>query len=454
MNSELHSLHTFNFKDLLILMNLRGNYQVIRAWTFFDWANSVYQLSITSAILPAYYAAVAQGDANGIVIFFGWEVLNTSLYAWTVSASFLIVAFFSPLLASIADYTGKRKLFMQIFTWLGGISCMALYFFTSSNLEWGIIAFMMAGIGYSGGLVFYNAWLPEIAPAGMEDRISARGYALGYIGGVVLLLINLVMLLKPQFFGIPPKGMAARISFVTVGVWWIAFAHYTFAYLPDKVKGKVLTHNPIINGYKELIIVWKEFRNHKALMVFLSAFFFIMMAVLTVMYMAANFGKKELGLEDEVLIPTILIIQLVGIIGSIGFAKLSEQIGNIQAMIVSVVIWIGICIGAYFVYDARGFMLLACFVGLVMGGIQALARSTYTKLLPQTDDNAAYFSFYDVAEKMAVVLGTFLFGLLETLTGSMRASILLLGVLFLCGLIFLIYLLRIGKFKQLTRIRL
>ena len=431
-------------------MNLRGNTQVIRAWTVFDWANSVYQLSITSAILPAYYAAVAQGDAHGMVHFFEWEVLNTSLYAWTVSASFLIVAFLSPLLASIADYTGRRKLFMQIFTWLGGISCMALYFFTSSNLEWGIIAFMLAGIGYSGGLVFYNAWLPEIAPEGMEDRISARGYALGYIGGVVLLLINLAMLLKPQFFGIPPKGMAARISFITVGVWWIAFAQYTFAYLPKKIKGKASNQNPILNGYRELILVWKEFRKHKSLLVFLAAFFFIMMAVLTVMYMAANFGKKELGLKDEVLIPTILIIQLVGVIGSIGFARLSQRIGNINAMMISVVVWIGICVGAYFVSNSNGFMLLACFVGLVMGGIQALARSTYSKLLPKTNEHTAYFSFYDVAEKMAVVLGTFLFGLLETLTGSMRSSILLLGVLFLVGLIFLIKLKGINSNKLIN----
>jgi MFS transporter, UMF1 family len=162
--------------------------------------------------------------------------------------------------------------------------------------------------------------------------------------------------------------------------------------------------------------------------------------VLTVMYMAANFGKKELGLADEVLIPTILIIQLVGVAGSIGFARLSERVGNIRALITSVIIWIGICIGAYFVANAQGFMILAAFVGLVMGGVQALARSTYARLLPATEDHTAYFSFYDVAEKLAVVLGTFLYGLLEWMTGSMRASILLLGVLFMIGLYFFILL--------------
>lgn len=417
---------------------LRGNPKVIRAWTIFDWANSVYQLSITSAILPAYYGFVAKGDEHGMVSFFGFQVVNTSLYAWAVSASFLIAALFSPILASIADYTGRRKFFMKLFTWIGGLSCAGLYFFTAENLEWGIIAFTLAGIGYSGGLVFYNAWLPEIAPEGQEDHISARGYALGYIGGVILLIINLVMLLKPALFGIHIPGMAARISFITVGIWWIGFAQYTFLYLPKRTSTKPNIVNPILNGYKELAKVWKEFRQTRVLRIYLMAFFFTMMAVLTIMYMAANFGKKEIGLKDEVLIPTILIIQLVGVAGSIGFARLSRRYGNMEAMMLSVIIWIGICVGAYYVTESIGFMILASVVGLVMGGVQALARSTYSRLLPPTNDHTAYFSFYDVTEKMSVVLGTFLFGLLETLTGSMRASILLLGVLFMLGLYFLI----------------
>ena len=417
---------------------LKGNKKVIRAWTMYDWSNSVYQLSITSAILPAYYGAVAKGDANSMVSFFGFEIVNTTLYAWAVSASFLIVALFSPLLASVADYTGRRKLFMQIFTWMGALGCASLYFFTPGNLELGIIAFTLAGIGYSGGLVFYNAWLPEIAPAGMEDRISARGYALGYIGGVVLLIFNLMMLLNPTWFGLEPGGMAARISFVTVGVWWIGFSQITFAYLPSRLKPKKGIKHPFINGYRELQKVFNEFIKQNVLKRFIAGFFFTMMAVLTVMYMAANFGKKELGLEDKVLIPTILIIQLVGVLGSIGFARLSEKLGNIKALMISIVIWIGICVMAYFVTDAKGFMILASVVGLVMGGVQALARSTYAKLLPKTDDHAAYYSFYDVAEKMSVVLGTFFFGLLEMLTGSMRASILLLGGLFIVGLFFFI----------------
>ncbi len=416
---------------------LRGNKKVIRAWTIYDWANSVYQLSITSAILPAYYGAVAKGDDQGLVTFFGLSIVNTTLYAWTVSASFLLVAIFSPLLASTADYTGRRKLFMQIFTWMGSLGCAGLFFFTKENLEWGIFSFFIASVGYSGGLVFYNAWLPEIALPGDEDKISARGYALGYTGGVVLLILNLMMLLNPQWFGLQPGGMAARISFLTVAVWWLGFAQITFRALPKYFVAPQSEKRPLFNGYRELQKVFSEFRKQEALLRFIAGFFFTMMAVLTVMYMAANFGKKELKLDDKVLIPTILIIQLVGVAGSIGFARLSKQIGNIRALLVSIVIWVGICVGAYYVNGAQGFMILASVVGLVMGGVQALARSTYAKLLPETKDHTAYYSFYDVAEKLAVVLGTFLFGLFEWLTGSMRASILLLGVLFILGFIFL-----------------
>jgi UMF1 family MFS transporter len=404
----------------------------------YDWANSVYQLSITSAILPAYYAAVAKGDASGMVDFFGFSILNTSLYAWAISASFLFVAIVSPLLSALADVTGRRLLFMQFFTWLGALSCMALYFFTPDRLELGVIAFTLAGIGYSGSLVFYNAWLPEIAPKGEEDRISAKGFALGYTGGILLMLINLAMLLKPEIFGIEGKGMPARISFVTVGIWWLCFAQIPFAILPARLKTSQnarASAGLLLSGYAELRKVWKNFRRNPIMMRYLLGYFFTMMAVLTVMYMAANFGKKELGLRDEVLIPTILIIQVVGIVGALLFARLAKRFGTINILLVCIVVWIGICIYAWFVHSAAQFMLLASVVGLVMGAVQALARSGWSKLLPPEDDHTAYFSFYDVAEKLAVVLGTFLFGLLEWMTGSMRASVVLLAVVFLAGFI-------------------
>jgi UMF1 family MFS transporter len=418
--------------------NLKGNKKAIKSWLMYDWANSVYQLSITSAILPAYYSAVAKGDAQGMVQFFGISVLNTSLYAWAVSASFLVVALVSPFLSALADVTGRRLLFMKLFTWIGALSCMALYFFTPQRLELGVIAFTLAGIGYSGSLVFYNAWLPEIAPKGEEDRISARGFALGYLGGIILMLINLAMLLKPELFGIEGKGMPARISFVTVGIWWLSFAQIPFYVLPNRIK----TNNQfnassglLLNGYSELGKVWRSFRASGVMIRYLLGYFFTMMAVLTVMYMAANFGKKELGLKDEVLIPTILIIQVVGIVGALLFARLAKRFGTIPVLLFCIVVWIGICIGAWFVQTALHFMILASVVGLVMGAVQALARSGWSKLLPPDEDHTSYFSFYDVAEKLAVVLGTFFFGLLEWLTGSMRASVVLLAIVFFIAFI-------------------
>lgn len=415
--------------------SLKGNKKIIRAWTIYDWANSVYQLSITSAILPAYYIAVAAGDAEGKVQFFGHSVVNTTLYAWTVSFSFLIVALLSPILSSIADYTGRRKLFMQIFTYIGALGCASLYFFDKNNLEFGIIAFAIAGIGYSGSLVFYNAWLPEIAAAGEEDKISARGFALGYIGGVVLLIFNLVMLLKPEIFGLEKDGSAARISFLSVGIWWIVFAQYTFYFLPKRLINGNHSKRLLMHGYKELKTVWHQFNQFNYLKTFLISFFFTMMGVLTVMYMAANFGKKELNLTDEVLIPTILIIQLVGVVGALVIARMSKKFGNAEALIFCCSIWLLICVAAYFVNSELTFIVLASFVGFVMGGVQALTRSTYAILIPKSNDNTSYFSFYDVCEKMAVVLGTFFYGLLEQLTGSMRTSIVLLGVLFFIAII-------------------
>jgi UMF1 family MFS transporter len=417
------------------ISTLKGNKKIIRAWTVYDWANSVYQLSITSAILPAYYAAVASGDTESKVDFFGFSVVNTTLYAWTVSFSFLVVAILSPLLSSIADYTGRRKLFMQIFTYLGASGCAALYFFDKSNLEFGIIAFAFASIGYSGSLVFYNAWLPDIATAGDEDRISARGFALGYIGGVVLLVFNLIMLLNPELFGLQKDGSAARISFLSVGIWWVAFAQYTFYYLPKSLKKEKKSKQLLLNGYKELRTVWHQFNKFNYLRLFLVSFFFTMMGVLTVMYMAANFGKKELNLTDEVLIPTILIIQLVGVVGAIVIAKMSKKYGNAEALIFCCIAWFLICVAAYFVNSELTFIILASCVGFVMGGVQALARSTYAIIIPHTNDNTSYFSFYDVCEKMAVVLGTFFYGLLEQITGSMRTSIVLLGILFFIAII-------------------
>ena len=425
----------------------KGDKKVIRGWVMYDWANSVYQLTIASTIFPIYYNQITRHGDDFIVSFFGLKVINTVLYSWAIAAAYLLVAIITPMLSSLADYTGRRKSFMQFFTWMGALSCGALYFFNPGNIEFGIIAFALGTVGYGGSIVYYNSFLPVICEPEDQDKVSARGYSMGYLGGVVLLLFNLVMILQPGWFGITDPLLPARISFVTVFLWWIGFSFITFRRLPRytfRKRRKDKETNIFFEGYKELDKVFQQVRKSKPLSAYLIGFFFLMMGLLTVMFMAATYGEKELGLKDEVLIPIILTIQLVGMGGAWFFARLSARWGNLKALLLSTGVWIFICIGAYFITNAMQFMIAAFFIGLVMGGSQALARSTYSKMLPaNTTDHTSYFSFFDVMEKLATVAGTFSFGIIEALTGSMRYSVLAIAVFFILGLMFLFYTLRL-----------
>jgi MFS transporter, UMF1 family len=417
---------------------VRGNKKVVNAWAMYDWANSVFSLTITTAVFPIYFISVTSSGDNDMVTFLGREFKNTALYSYSLSFAFLFIALISPVLSGIADSTGSKKGFMKFFCWLGGLACATMFFFDSTNLWLGISCFMLACIGYSGSIVFYNAYLPEVAEAKDQDRISAKGFALGYIGSSLLLIFNLVMIMMPELFGIA-KGttLPARISFLMVGVWWIGFASYTFYYLPSNVYQRKREGQFLLKGYKELLTVWKELRTQKHLTRFLFSFFFYNMGVQTVMYVATLFGEKEIKLGTAELIVTVLIIQFVAIGGAFMFSWLSSRFGNIRALMLSVIIWIGICIGAYNLYDATSFYILAFVVGMVMGGIQSLSRSTYSKMLPATQDHASYFSFYDVCDKIGLVLGTAMYGIVEEVTGSMRNSILAFIIFFLIGLFFL-----------------
>ena len=428
---------------------MKGDKKIIRGWVMYDWANSVYQLTIASAIFPIYYNQVTRHGNSDLVSFFGYDVRNTVLYSWAIAAAYLLVALFSPLFSSIADYTGRRKLFMQIFTWIGSLSCGMLFFFTGrETIELGIIAFALGTLGYGGSIVFYNSFLPVIALEKDQDRISARGYAMGYLGGVVLLLFNLLMIMKPGLFGIESGTLPARISFLTVFLWWIGFAQITFSRLPKYTCGRTKKEGHILwNGYRELQTVFYKIKGSLRLSLFLSGFFFTMMGLLTVMFMAATFGEKELHLNETVLIPTILLIQLVGMMGAWLFARLSERFGNILALLIAVSLWVIICIEAYFITNAAGFVTIAFFIGIVMGGTQSLARSTYSKMLPETKDHTSFFSFYDVMEKLATVAGTFSFGLIELMTGSMRYSVMAISVFFIIGMILFFTVYRLEHFK-------
>lgn len=423
-----------------MLATLQNKKKVQNGWAMYDWANSVYSLVITSTIFPVYYNNVTKAmDGSDKVRFFGFEIINTVLYSYSISFSFLIIALISPLLSGIADSTGKKLSFMKFFAYLGAISCVGLFFFDGSNLEFGIICSVLASIGYAGSIVFYNAYLPEISEEKEYDFLSAKGFALGYIGSVILLVLNLLMIQFPSAFMIPDDGIAARLSFLITGVWWAGFAQITFNVLPKNPFGKNVTREILSKGYKEIRKVFFEVRKIGVMNKFLASFFFYSMGVQTVMYLAASFGDKELGLPGDQLILTILIIQFVAIIGSYFFAYLSKKYGNKSSLVIMVIIWIFICGAAYYVYTVYEFFALAFVVGLVMGGIQSLSRSTFSKLIPEsTTDHASYFSFYDVTEKMAIVLGTFSYGVIEQLTGSMRNSSLTLGIFFLVGLGFLL----------------
>jgi UMF1 family MFS transporter len=417
----------------------KNNPSIINAWCMYDWANSVHALVIVSSIFPVYFSATAL-SASGTpeIDFLGMHMKSSVLFSYTVSASFLITALLIPLCTAVADFTGKKKTFMQFFCYTGAVSCMLLYFFTKDTLTASVFLFGLSLVGWSGSIVFYDSYLPEIATEENFDRYSARGFSMGYLGSVLLLLFNLSMILAPQFYGITHKALPARISFLTVGIWWILFAQIPFYYLPAGKTAKKRAGNWVLNGFGELKKVYTQLRQQPYLAKFLSAFFIYTMGLRTVMYVATIFGATELKLPSQSLIITVLLIQLVGIAGSYAFAWLSARIGNIYALMIGVSIWIGICTGAYYTTEASEFYIIACLVGMVMGGIQSLSRSTYSKLIPEhVDDTASYFSFYDVTEKLAIVIGTFIYGAVEQLTGSMRNSILALLVIFIIGLVLL-----------------
>lgn len=408
----------------------------------YDWANSVFNLTITSAVFPIYYSKVAVNEAGGdIVSFLGFQVKNSVLYSYTISAAMLFLILINPFLTSLADYSGRKKFFMKFFCYVGAASCAYFYFFTKDTITSIIFAFMFAYVGWYGSSVFYNSFIPEIVTEDRYDKISSQGFSYGYVGSVILLILNLLMIMKPDMFGFTEEsvksGLPARISFLTVGIWWAGFAQIPFYFLP-KDKTLPLTGNWMKNSLKELKKVFDEVQKSFMIKRFFLAFFFYNMGVMTVIYVATLFGTKELKLPDDALIITILLIQLVGILGAYMAVWLSNRYGNTKAIRIEIFIWACITVAAYYTHTKYQFFALAAVVGMVMGGIQALSRSTYAKLIPQdTKDTASYFGLFDITDKLATMIGTFLFGFVEQITGSMRNSILVLLVLFVIGFVLL-----------------
>ena len=410
--------------------------KVINGWAMYDWANSVYNLVITTTFFPAYYAAVTgiqnKGFENGVT-FLGRTFVNTEIKDYILAFGFLLIALLSPILSSIADYKGNKKNFMRFFCYLGALSCCMMFFFDKDNVSLGLICFMFAGIGFYGSQVFYNSYLPEIAAEKDRDRISAKGYSYGYIGSVLMQMIGFGLVIM-----MPNDSMPLKITFLLVGIWWVCFAQISFNALPISPKSeRKMKKHALMNGFHELKIVWNQLIHLPVLKRFLAAFFFYSMGVQTVMLVAIDFGIKELKLENQKLIITAVIIQLVAIIGAIGMSRLSAKYGNIRVLLLTVLLWIGVCIAGYFITTEMHFYIIASLVGLVMGGIQSLSRSTYAKFMPETKDTASFFSFYDVTEKIAIVIGLFTFGFIEGIS-SIRDSILSLVIFFVIGFFLLV----------------
>lgn len=417
----------------------KNNKKLVNAWASFDWANSVYNLIITTAIFPIYYLGTTEAYfGSEMVQFFGMKITNSVLYSYAISFSFLIIVFISPVLSGIADYAGRKKRFMQFFTYLGSIACMGLYFFTGENIEFGILCAILGSVGFAGSLVFYNSFLPEVASIDTMDKVSAKGFAMGYIGSVILLIVNLIIYQNYQNFGFESGLLATRFGFVLVGVWWLGFSQIAFYYLNDVNEKKSLNSKVLYQGISEIKKVFSIVKNMETMNFYLLSFFVFSMGVQTVMLLAPLFADKVIGMEADEMIFVVLIIQIVAIVGSFFFAWISKLKGNSFSIATTLIIWTGICIVGFFLKDKFSFYIMAMFLGLVMGGIQSMSRSTYSKLVPkETKKAASFFSFYDITEKLGIVIGTFLYGAIDQITGNMRYSILFMTLFFMIGLFFL-----------------
>jgi len=428
---------------------VKGSKKLLNTWAFYDWANSVYSLVIASAIFPIYYGALFRQAGIEKVTIFGGDIARAPLISYTTSIAFVFIAILTPLVSGIADFIGNKRIFMKFFCYLGGLSCIGLYWFSIENIYLGLVCFFFGLVGFWVSFAINNSYLPDIAFEDQQDKISAKGFSMGYVGSVILLLINLVMVMKPNLFGIIEDSngsaeiKAMKYSFISVGVWWILFSQYTFYYLPKGNKKSSSKKNIIFNGFKELKLVWSQLLHQPKLKKYLFAFFVYSMAVQTIMLIATYFGEEEIQWQSDDertigLIASILLIQLVAIGGALAAAWASKRLGNIKTLIIINIMWACICVYAFFLITPTDFYVAAVFVGIVMGSIQALSRSTYSKFLPETKDTTSFFSFYDVAEKIGIVIGTFIYGFLAQLTGSMRNATLVLAVFFVFGIALLL----------------
>ena len=429
----------------------KGDKKLLNAWAFYDWANSVYPLVISTAIFPIFYGIIT----DNYLLIAGYSIKSTALVTYISTIAFFLLVIITPILSGVADYTGNKKFFMKLFCYTGSFSCIMLYNFDIESLETGLFFYFIALIGFWCSLVFYNSYLPDIAKKNQQDYISAKGYSMGYVGSVILLFVIILMVNFPEFFSIsavsniPAEIMAMKYSFVMVGIWWFLFSQYSFYHLPGKDyylskkdSNRKISKNIIFNGFNELVSVLIILKKKPVLKTFLLSFFIYSIALQTVILVATYFGESEVNWSTEEktsgLIISILIIQLIAVLGSVLAAFFSKRIGNLNTLIFFNILWGGLCIYGYFVHEPIQFYIAAGFVGFAMGGIQSLSRSTFSKFLPKTRNTTSFFSFYDIAQKLSIVIGTFLFATIDQITGSMRSAIIFFLIFFVAGAIILI----------------
>ena len=429
----------------------KGSKKLIGAWAIYDWANSVYSLVISSAIFPIYYSQYVFSQTNSVEIL-NFDINKDTLISSVSALSFLLIAFLSPLLSGIADFIGNKKIFMKFFVYMGSLSCIGLYWFELETIKISLLFYTLGLIGFWGSLVYYNSYLTDITYPNQTNRVSAKGYTMGYIGSVILLLVNLIMINFYETFGFESEISAMKSSFAIVGLWWLAFSQYSFYHLPSGNKGVKIPKNIIWNGFKELKGVYKFIRTSKRFTRFLLAFFIFSFSLQTVLYIASYFGVSEIewtssSEQTSGLIISILLIQVVAIGGAYIFTKMAQKYGNILVLTFAIFLWGAVCLYAYFIKTPIQFYMIAGLVGLLMGGTQPVARATYSLFIPDTKDTTSFFSFYDVTEKIGIVFGMIFYAIAAQITGTVRFSVIIFMFFFFLGAILLTRVPRIDKDK-------
>ena len=429
----------------------KGSKKLIGAWALYDWANSVYSLVISSAIFPIYYSQYVFSQTNSVEIL-NLDINKDTLISSVSAISFLLIAFLSPLLSGIADFIGNKKIFMKFFVYMGSFSCIGLYWFELETIEISLLFYTLGLIGFWGSLVYYNSYLTDITYPNQTNKVSAKGYTMGYIGSVILLLINLIMINFYETFGFESEIAAMKSSFAIVGIWWLSFSQYSFYHLPTGNRGVKVPKNIIWNGFKELNGVYKFIRTSKRFTRFLLAFFIFSFSLQTVLYIASYFGVSEIewassSEQTSGLIISILLIQIVAIGGAYFFTKMAQKYGNILVLTFAIFLWGAVCLYAYFIKTPIQFYMIAGLVGLLMGGTQPVARATYSLFIPDTKDTTSFFSFYDVTEKIGIVFGMIFYAAAAQITGSVRFSVIIFMFFFFMGALLLTRVPRIDKNK-------